>query len=269
MNDYYVYVYIDPRNLEEFYYGKGRGSRKDAHLKDGSDSEKTARIKAIREAGEAPIVRVIARGLSEHDALLVEKTLLWKLGRTLTNVATGHYAENFRPHDTIHRRLAHFDYQNGVYYYNVGEGPNRCWEDFHDFGFISAGQGVSFRDAILGFEPGDIVAAKITRIGYVGVGRILKNARPVREVTIKGRPVLSLPLACKGMAMHAEDDARCEYVCPVEWLAKTTREGAKWQKNAGLYAPRKHIRASLENQPLTLAFLEEQFGVDLEASADA
>ncbi len=29
MNDYYVYVYIDPRNREEFYYGKGVGSRKD------------------------------------------------------------------------------------------------------------------------------------------------------------------------------------------------------------------------------------------------
>ena len=25
--DYYVYVYIDPRNHEEFYYGKGKGSR--------------------------------------------------------------------------------------------------------------------------------------------------------------------------------------------------------------------------------------------------
>jgi len=28
MNNYYVYVYIDPRNHEEFYYGKGKGSRK-------------------------------------------------------------------------------------------------------------------------------------------------------------------------------------------------------------------------------------------------
>lgn len=33
-SDYYVYVYIDPRNHEEFYYGKGRGARKGAHLKD-------------------------------------------------------------------------------------------------------------------------------------------------------------------------------------------------------------------------------------------
>ena len=29
MNSYYVYVYIDPRNFEEFYFGKGKGSRKE------------------------------------------------------------------------------------------------------------------------------------------------------------------------------------------------------------------------------------------------
>ena len=31
---YYVYVYIDPRNLEEFYYGNGTGARSHAHLQD-------------------------------------------------------------------------------------------------------------------------------------------------------------------------------------------------------------------------------------------
>jgi hypothetical protein len=29
---WYVYVYIDPRNFEEFYYGKGKGNRKEAHI---------------------------------------------------------------------------------------------------------------------------------------------------------------------------------------------------------------------------------------------
>ena len=39
MNDYYVYVYIDPRNFEEFYFGKGKGNRKNAHLSDNTDSK--------------------------------------------------------------------------------------------------------------------------------------------------------------------------------------------------------------------------------------
>jgi hypothetical protein len=73
MNNYYIYVYIDPRNFEEFYYGKGKGSRKDAHLSEDSDSEKSKRIKAIKKEGLEPIIRVIACNLSEHDALLVKK----------------------------------------------------------------------------------------------------------------------------------------------------------------------------------------------------
>jgi hypothetical protein len=48
MNNYYVYVYIDPRNLEEFYYGKGKGSRKTAHIFDVSDSEKANASKKLR-----------------------------------------------------------------------------------------------------------------------------------------------------------------------------------------------------------------------------
>ena len=79
--DYYVYVYIDPRNHEEFYYGKGRGTRKDAHLMDKSDNEKAKRIAEIRKHGLEPLIRVIARGLSQDEVLLIEKTLLWKLGK--------------------------------------------------------------------------------------------------------------------------------------------------------------------------------------------
>src|SRR5882762_1586622 len=199
MADYYVYLYIDPRNLEEFYYGKGRGARKNAHLFDQSDSAKAKRIQAIKREGLEPIVRVIARGLSEDEALLVEKTLLWKLGKGTTNIATGHFAEKFRPHNTLHKDLSGFDYRNGIYYYNVGEGPHRNWDDYVEFGFISAGQGARWRDAILGFNEGDAFAAYLKGRGFVGVGRILSRARRIREVKIKGRPLLELPLRCRKM----------------------------------------------------------------------
>jgi hypothetical protein len=49
-NDYYVYMYIDPRNNQEFYYGKGRGRRKFSHLKGKSNSDKAKRIAAIKKA---------------------------------------------------------------------------------------------------------------------------------------------------------------------------------------------------------------------------
>ncbi len=262
MNDFYVYVYIDPRNYEEFYFGKGRGSRKDAHLTDTSDSEKAHRIAAIQKAGLEPIIRVIARGLSEHDALLIEKTLLWKLGRQLTNVSSGHYSENFRPHNTLHLELSGFDYQCGIYYYNVGEGRHRNWDDYRSLGFISAGQGARWRDAMRGFERGDVVAAYLKDHGFVGIGRVTERAKPIREVTIKGRPLLSYSLSCSGMAENAESDERCEYVALVRWAAAVERSQAKWKARAGIYTTT-HVRASLDGQPRTIAFLEKEFGVDL------
>jgi hypothetical protein len=64
-NEYYVYMYIDPRNNVEFYYGKGQGRRKFSHLKGKSDTDKNKRIRAIKKAGEEPIIKVIAAGLTE------------------------------------------------------------------------------------------------------------------------------------------------------------------------------------------------------------
>lgn len=262
MNHFYVYVYIDPRNYEEFYFGKGKGSRKDAHLSDASDSEKARRIAAIHKAGLNPIIRVIARDLSEHDALLIEKTLLWKLGRHLTNISSGHYVENFRPHDTLHLELSGFDYRCGVYYYNVGEGPTRNWDDYRALGFISAGQGVRWRDAMRGLEKGDVIAAYLKNHGFVGIGTITERAKPIRAVAIKGKPLLNHALCCTGMADNAESDELCEYVATVKWAAAVERDQAKWKSKAGLYTTT-HVRASLDAQPNTIAFLETEFAVNV------
>ncbi len=262
MSNYYVYVYIDPRNFEEFYFGKGRGSRKEAHLSDSSDSEKAKRIAAIHKAGLKPIVRVIARELSEHDALLVEKTLLWKLGRQLTNISSGHYANNFRPHNTLHTELTGFDYECGFYYYNVGEGPHRNWDDYRQFGFISAGQGARWRDAMLGFRNGDVVAAYLKGRGFVGIGKLTSEARPISQVLINGQPLLSHNLLCKGMADNISSTDLCEYVATVKWLKTVDRAEAKMQRKSGIYTTT-HVRASLGGQPKTVAFLEQAFGVNV------
>jgi uncharacterized protein len=66
-------VYIDPRNYEEFYYGKGCGGRKDVHLDDARESAKVKRIRAIRKEHEEPIVRVIAKGLTEREAFWLKQ----------------------------------------------------------------------------------------------------------------------------------------------------------------------------------------------------
>ncbi len=262
MNDYYVYVYIDPRNHEEFYYGKGRGSRKDAHLDHQSDSDKAKRIAEIKKEGLAPMVRVIVRGLSETEALLVEKTLLWKLGKWTTNVAPGHFADKFRPHNTLHKELSGFDFRNGLYYYNVGEGTHRNWDDYVEFGFISAGGALRFRDAMLGFNEGDAFAAYLKSHGFVGMGTVRARATRSRDVKIKGRALSELHLRCPRINERRDDPERSEYICLVDWLAWVRREEAKWRATPKLYTTT-HVRASLDGQPATVEFLEQEFKVSI------
>jgi hypothetical protein len=262
MNNYYVYVYIDPRNFEGFYYGKGRGSRKKAHLGDRSDSAKSKRIAEIKKAGLEPMIRVIACDLTEKEALLIEKTLLWKLGKFTDNVSAGHFSKNFRPHNTLHKELSGFDYQHGLYYYNVGEGPYRNWDDYVKFNFISAGQGQKWRDAILGFNPGDVFAAYLKGRGFVGVGKIEKAATRIRDLRIKRKPFLSLPLICRNMGDNCDDKEKSEYVCLVEWIKTVPRSEAQRRSSPKLYTTT-HVRASLGGQPETVLFLEKAFGVRL------
>jgi hypothetical protein len=261
-DDYYVYVYIDPRNYEEFYYGKGKDRRKDAHLKDSSDSDKTKRIKAIKDEGLDPIIRVVARGLTESDAFLVEKTLLWKLGKSLTNQATGNFSDKFRPHDKLHVELSGFDYLEGIYYFNVGEGLHRQWSDCKKFGFISAGQGIRWRDAICAFQTGDIIAAYLKGRGFVGIGRITQTAKPIRGVMINSRMLTSLSLDCNEMAANIDSDELCEYVALVDWICSVNSENAHWAPKSDLFTTQL-VRASLENQPETQCFLEDNFKVNL------
>ncbi len=262
MSDHYVYCYIDPRNHEEFYYGKGRGSRKAAHLHDKKDTEKTRRISQIKKEGLLPIIRVIAAGLTNEEALLVEKTLLWKQGKFTTNISTGAFSNNFRPLDTLHKNIAGFDFQSGIYYYNVGEGKTRNWDDYLAYGFICAGQGQIWRDAMLGFNVGDIFVAYLKKHGFVGVGRIIEAAKRVSEVRIDGKPLLKCNLKCSGLSENSESAEKSEYVCKVEWLRSTSRKEAFWKPKSNLYTTT-HVRASLVNQIKTLDYIEDCFQINL------
>jgi uncharacterized protein len=258
MNDYYVYVYIDPRNFEEFYYGKGRGSRKEAHLFDIGDSPKTKRISEIKLSGLAPIIRVISRNLTEDQALLVEATLLWKLGKYTTNLVAGHFTDNLRPHDTMHRELSGFDFQNGLYYFNVGEGPHRLWDDCRKMGFISAGGNKRWREAICGFQVGDVFAAYLKGKGFVGIGKIKGKARMIRDVLLNGKTLISL---APNMAHDCDSPNLSEYSALVEWIRAVPAGEAKTRKAPKLFTT-PLVRASLDNQPKTIEFLESEFDVD-------
>ena len=257
--DYYVYVYIDPRNFEEFYYGKGIGNRKDAHLTDKSDSEKAKRITAIHMAGLVPIIKVVAKDLTEDQAFLIEKTLIWKLGRNLTNLSSGHFANKFRPHDTFHEDLSGFDFKNGLYYVNVGQGDHRCWEDCKELGFLSAGQDPKWSDQIRTLKEGDIVVAYLKNKGYVGIGRVVEKAIKVNEFKVRGLTLRSHILDKPNIFENC-DNEKSEYLVKIDWLKSVDSKEAKWKNKAGLFTSQL-VKASLQEQRATKQFLEEEFGL--------
>jgi len=257
-NRFYVYVYIDPRNFQEFYYGKGKGNRIDAHLDDESDSEKTKIIREIKKEGHEPIRKIVVRNLSEDQALLVEKTLIWKLGKTLTNKASGHYADNFRPHSTFHKELYGFDYENGVYHINVGEGDHRSWEDSYKYGFISGGQSwEEWGKKMCGLKPGDILCAYLSGHGYVGIARAIEKACPAIEFQHKDKPLSNYPLKSPLMLSVNGDIKDGEFPIKVEWLSVRDKTDAVNNKSGIWVSPQ--MLCSLEKQKKTLSILESKF----------
>ncbi len=260
-SDYYVYVYIDPRNFEEFYYGKGKGSRKKAHLKDTSDSEKVNRIKNIRKAGLEPIIKVIAKDLTEREALLVEKTLIWKLGRTLTNISSGSFANKFRPHNNLYRDLKEFDFRNGIYYVNVGQDRtrHRVWEDCLKYGFLAAGGDKKWSGPLRTLNKGDIVVAYLKHRGYVGIGRVVIEAVPVAEFRYKGKSLRDLPLQSASLFRN-HDNEKTDYLVKIDWIKAVDAKQGKWKEKSGLFTT-PTVKVSLQEQPKTIDFLEKEFSI--------
>ena len=261
-NNYYVYVYIDPRNYEEFYYGKGKENRKEAHLSDENDTDKTKRIKAIQKEGLDPLIKVVAKGLTENEAFLIEKTLIWKLGKNLTNISSGHFADKFRPHNSFHLNLNGFDFENGIFYVNVGECEVRAWEDCRKFGFLAAGQGKQWSEPIKLLNQNDIVVAYLKGKGYVGIGKVVEKAKRILDFRFENKSLKSQRLVNPALFKNS-DNEKSEYLVKIEWIKSVPTNEAKWKNKSGLFTTQL-IKASLEKQISTIKFLEEKFEISFQ-----
>jgi hypothetical protein len=256
-SNYYVYAYFDPRNYEMFYVGKGKGSRKNAHHPNKAGTTKERQIHEIQKAGQRPLIRIIAANLTDEQAYLVEKALIWRSGRFLTNLNSGKFTDNFRPPNTLHQSLPGFDTDREIFFVNVGGhyGPERRqWEDCYNYDFLAAGYGRKYSGQLDRLAVGDIVAAYLSKKGYVGIGRIVALPIPSWEFCFKGRPLTKQMLKGPDLLHDKNDKNKCEYLVGVKWIKKVSSNDAR----KGAFAARQ-IVASLSRQPDTLKFLEQEF----------
>ena len=96
---FYVYAYVDPTNLEIRYIGKGSGNRALSHLDSSEESEKFEWIQGLKTGGKEPRIDIIARNLTEENALLIERSLIDVIGLghgKLTNKVRGHDVQSGR-----------------------------------------------------------------------------------------------------------------------------------------------------------------------------
>lgn len=79
-NSFYSYVYVDPRNDEPFYVGKGKRDRAYAHLKGSHNQLVERKINKIRATGQEPLVGIVETS-TEEFAFMLEQGLIKLLGR--------------------------------------------------------------------------------------------------------------------------------------------------------------------------------------------
>lgn len=99
---FYVYTLTDPRSGEAFYVGKGKGRRAWTHepaALAGRDRNglKAEVIRQLHRGGLRPLITIVADGLSEREALSLERRMIKDRRATLTNIAAG----SRTPHEVV------------------------------------------------------------------------------------------------------------------------------------------------------------------------
>jgi len=148
----------------------------------------------------------------------------------------------------------------GYWFVNVGEGMHRNWDDNRRYNFLSAGQGTKYSKPLKKLKPGDKVFAYMKGRGYVGFGKVVSKAIPIRDYVpdSHGKPLLKLNLQAPNPDDNGNDQEMCEWVIPVDWTKTFSRDEPRTFK--GVFA-NPNIVCKLRHSP-TVEFLEQEFELE-------
>jgi hypothetical protein len=155
---------------------------------------------------------------------------------------------------------------NGEYYVNFGEDDHRHWEDARRFGFVSAGHGPKYRDAIQRLEPGNRIWVNVPGPkGYVGVGIVEDPAVPVKDFMVKNErgetvPILQAAITCKEMGADADNPELSEYLARIRWIKTVPLSQAV--REPGLFGNQNCVAEPRDAKwPYTIDRLKQHFGI--------
>lgn len=128
-------------------------------------------------------------------------------------------------------RAAEREPWNGEYYVNFGDSASRSWEEARRYGFVSGGGGAWYSGTLQLLNEGDRIWVRCPGQGYVGVGRVLGEARPASEFSLpselgENRPALEVLTEANYHREDVEDPDKAEHFVPVQWLETVSIEHA-------------------------------------------
>ena len=125
---------------------------------------------------------------------------------------------------------------NSEYYVSFGENNHRNWADAVKYGFISGGGGPWYSQTLNMLSTGDRIWVNIPKVGYVGVGEVVRESVPAIEAKVvsNGELVDLKNLSLKAdMFYNSNEKENCEYVVGVKWIQTVTTSQAI--KEVGLF----------------------------------
>ena len=147
---------------------------------------------------------------------------------------------------------------SGLWYVNVGDGPNRSWEDMRRYRFWGAGSDPVYSDPLRRLHVNDQLYAYQKGAGYVGHGRVVASVIPAKEFHANGRPLFEQKLEQENLKHDANDADKAEYVVGIDWIKTFPLNQAK--KFPGAFS-NPNIVCKLRD-PKTIEFLNREFGID-------
>ena len=154
---------------------------------------------------------------------------------------------------------------NNEYYVNFGDNDNRSWDDAQKYGFVSAGYGPKYRQAMERLEPRNRIWVNVPGKGYVGVGEVTHAAVSVDKfmvTTEKGEsiPILQAQLSCQTMGHSLGEVDNMEWLVKVKWLKTVPVDQAVYER--GFFGNQHCVAQPRDKRwPFTVERLQQHFGI--------